>query len=60
MMEEQEREILWCAMGIVNHTNESVGTSVEMRQDTNDSNFEFAVDSIKELLQSLQELRSNH
>jgi len=36
-------EILCIAMAIVNQTNETVGTNVKLRQETNDTNFDFAV-----------------
>lgn len=46
-----ENEILACAMAIVNHTNEKVGTDVVTRQRTNDPNFDFAIARIRELAQ---------
>lgn len=38
------------SMQIVNHINESVGTSVELRQKTNDANFDYVIKKITDLL----------
>ncbi len=45
-----EYEVNCLAMAIVNHTNENTGVSVEVRQNTNNHNFDFAVNKIKEFL----------
>lgn len=47
-------DVLACAMAIVNHTNETVGTSVDERQKTNDHNFDFAIARVRALLTSRQ------
>ena len=45
-----DTDILYCAMAIVNQTNEQTGAGVLLRQETNDKNFDFAVTKIKEML----------
>jgi hypothetical protein len=46
----KEYQITCLAMAIINNTNDTAGVSVEERQLTNDANFDFAVEKIKDFL----------
>jgi len=52
MITVSKSDIELCAVALVNHVNESTGASVEVRQATNDSNFDYAMSFITELIKS--------
>jgi len=48
--ESLDSKIEKCAMAIVHNVGESLGADVKLRQSTNDSNIDFAISKIKELI----------